>query len=562
MSGGNNITRRGSSIAMAVVTLILLVGGVGAAEAATISGTVYTDEGVTNAGAGLTVRLIVNGVDNGTDVTDASGAYSIVTTLSGGDAMLVYVDAGAIDGTTVTVSDGADLSGFDIFSDHVITRHNNGGTLSNVDMDTAKGSYVDDEIEYSVTGGVLTVSGPNELYMPAGHTFFPNEDVTTYDVEVLGTFNLGNNAISVERDWIAGSGTISGPTGAGLVLFIFGSATFIPGPSPYPKVTVALSPGSTLTLGGALDVDNNLVISSGALDVSASNYVITVGQNFTNMDTFAARNGTVTLDGTGQTISGSTTFYNLTKTIAAADTLTFEENETTIINGTVTLTGAVGNLLGLRSNIPGTRWNFTVAAGATKMIDYVDVQDSDASGSDASHKPIGPTNSVDSGNTIDWFSLSSPVLQITKSVMTLEDPFNGTTNPKAIPGAIVLYTIQLTNIGTGPADLDSVTINDPIPANLSLRVIDYDGGIPGPVAFVDGSPSSGLSYTFMSLGSSMDDIEFSNDGGSTWTYTPVGSGDGTDPVVTDIRINLKGIFAGSTGSGDPSFQLRFKVVIQ
>ncbi len=562
MSSGYNITRRGGNgIVMAVVILILLGAGVGAAEAATISGTVYTDEGVTNAGAGLTVRLIVNGVDNGTNVTDASGAYAIVATLSAGDAMLVYVDAGPIDGTAVTVSDGADLSGFDIYADHVITRHDNGGTLSNADMDTAKGSYVDDEIEYSVTGGVLTVSGPNELYVPTGHTFFPDEDVSIYDVEVLGTFNLGNNTISVERDWVAGSGTIAGPTGAGHVLFISGSATFIPGPSPYPKVTIALSPGSTLTLGGALDVDNNLVISSGALDVSVSNYAITVGQNFTNMDTFTARNGTVTLDGTSQTISGSTTFYNLTKTVAAADTLTFEQNETTTIDGTVTLTGAAGNLLSLRSETPGTQWNFIVTAGAIKAIDYVDVQDSNASGSDASRKPIGPTNSVDSGNTIDWF-LPSPSIQITKSVMTLEDPFSGTTDPKAIPGAIALYTIQLTNISPVAADADSVTINDPIPANLSLRVVDYDGGNPGPIAFVDGLPSSGLSYTFTSLGNSTDDVEFSNDGGSIWTYTPAASGDGTDPAVTDIRINLKGIFAGSTGSGDPSFQLLFKAVIQ
>ncbi len=73
------------------------------ADAATISGTVYTDEGSTNAGAGRTVRLIVNGVDTGTNVTDASGNYSIVATLAAGDAMLVYLDGETIDATTVTV---------------------------------------------------------------------------------------------------------------------------------------------------------------------------------------------------------------------------------------------------------------------------------------------------------------------------------------------------------------------------------------------------------------------------------------------------------------------------
>ena len=525
-----------------------------------ISGTVYTDEGVTNAGAGLTVRMIANGVDVGSDVTDATGAYSITADVHQGDALLVYIDAAAIDGTTVTVSDGADLSGFDIYADHVIARHDNGGALSNIDLDTAKGSYVDDEIEYSVAGGVLTISSPNELYVPAGHTFFPDEDVNIYDVEVLGTFNLSNNDITVERDWVAGSGTIAGPTGAGHVLFIFGSATFIPGPSPYPKVTVALSPGSTLTLGGALDVDNFLHIDSGTLDVSASNYAITVAGDFSNLDTFTARSGTVTFGGTDQSILGSTTFYNLTKSVAAADTLTFQAGQTTTINGTVTLNGAPGNLLSLRSDTPGTRWNFIVTAGATKAIDYVDVQDSDASGSDVSHRPIRPTNSVDSGNTLDWF-LTSPAIRVMKTVTTLEDPVGGTTDPKAIPRSIVLYTVQLTNLFTAPADADSVTISDPIPANLSLRVVDYDGGNPGPVAFVDGSPSSGLSYTFISLGSSTDDVEFSNNGGGTWTYTPVDSGDGTDPVVTDIRINPKGIFAGSSGAGDPNFEVRFKAIV-
>ncbi len=155
-----------------------------------------------------------------------------------------------------------------------------------------------------------------------------------------------------------------------------------------------------------------------------------------------------------------------------------------------------------------------------------------------------------------------PALLVMKATFTLEDPVNGTTNPKAIPGATERYLIEVTNTGPGTVDTDTMFISDPIPVNMALRVIDYDGGNPGPVAFVDGSPVSGLTYTFTSLGSSTDDVEFSNDGGSTWTYTPVDSGDGTDPAVTDIRINPKGIFAASGGGGDPSFQARFKAVVQ
>jgi uncharacterized repeat protein (TIGR01451 family) len=160
------------------------------------------------------------------------------------------------------------------------------------------------------------------------------------------------------------------------------------------------------------------------------------------------------------------------------------------------------------------------------------------------------------------YSTGLPALLVMKATFTLEDPVNGTTDPKAIPGATERYLVEVTNTGTGTVDADTMFISDPIPANMALRVVDYDGGNPGPVAFVDGSPVSGLTYTFTSLGSGTDDVEFSDDGGSTWTYTPVDSGDGTDPAVTDIRINPKGIFAASGGGGDPSFQVRFKAVVQ
>ena len=158
--------------------------------------------------------------------------------------------------------------------------------------------------------------------------------------------------------------------------------------------------------------------------------------------------------------------------------------------------------------------------------------------------------------------LALPDLLVMKSATTLEDPYNGTTNPKAMPGAIKRYLVEVANTGSGPVEIDTLLISDSTPANMALRVVDYDGANPGPIAFVDGSPASGLSYTFTSLGSSTDDVEFSNDDGSTWTYTPDDSGDGTDPAVTHIRVNPNGIFAGSTAGGDPSFQLLYKAVIQ
>ena len=141
-----------------------------------ISGTVYTDEGVTNIGSGKTVRLLINGTSDGTDITDGSGNYSITpSSLSAGDAILVYVDddASTDDGTTATVSDGSSLANLDIYKGHVITRHDNSGVLSNSNMDTAKGAYSDTDILYSVSGGALTVDSGVELYVASAHSFTP-----------------------------------------------------------------------------------------------------------------------------------------------------------------------------------------------------------------------------------------------------------------------------------------------------------------------------------------------------------------------------------------------------
>jgi uncharacterized repeat protein (TIGR01451 family) len=61
-------------------------------------------------------------------------------------------------------------------------------------------------------------------------------------------------------------------------------------------------------------------------------------------------------------------------------------------------------------------------------------------------------------------------LTITKTSALISDPVNGTTNPKMIPGAIVDYTITVTNAGTGPVDANTITIIDPVPTTLATFV--------------------------------------------------------------------------------------------
>ncbi len=131
-------------------------------------------------------------------------------------------------------------------------------------------------------------------------------------------------------------------------------------------------------------------------------------------------------------------------------------------------------------------------------------------------------------------------LSIAKTSLAYSDPVNGLTNPKLIPGAFANYSLTVTApSGTAPTS-NSVIVTDAIPANLSLFVGTYAPG-PGPIRFTAGS--SGLTYGFTSLSNNADDLEFSNNGGASWTYSPTADADGVDAAITHVRVRPKGAMA-------------------
>ncbi len=154
-----------------------------------------------------------------------------------------------------------------------------------------------------------------------------------------------------------------------------------------------------------------------------------------------------------------------------------------------------------------------------------------------------------------------PLLVVSKSVQTRSDPVNGAVNPKAIPGGVLRYSITVTN-QAGEADADTVVITDLLPVETVLFVSDINGPGSGPVLFQDGTPVSGLSYTFISLSSTTDDVDFSADGGVSYTYVPVPDADGFDANVTHLRVTPKGTFNASDGINHPEFTIEFDVKVR
>ncbi len=125
------------------------------------------------------------------------------------------------------------------------------------------------------------------------------------------------------------------------------------------------------------------------------------------------------------------------------------------------------------------------------------------------------------------FNVAGANIVVTKSSGVVSDPVNGTTNPKAIPGATVRYCILVAN--TGPAAAGTIVATDSLPAN---------------VAFVPGSMRSGTSCA----------------GAATVEDDDNGGGDESDPVGASYASGTL-ITVTATLPNAASIALTFDVVV-
>jgi hypothetical protein len=148
-----------------------------------------------------------------------------------------------------------------------------------------------------------------------------------------------------------------------------------------------------------------------------------------------------------------------------------------------------------------------------------------------------------------------PDLLVTKSVQTISDPINGGSNPKAIPGAVMLYTINVSNQGPGTVDSNTMLVVDAVPPDSDLFV---DTGSGDPIVFADGPVASGLSYNYGA------NVTFTNQagGGPPFNYTPSPDGQGFDPAVTGYRVNPGGSMSAASGSDFPAFSVLLRVRVR
>jgi len=147
-----------------------------------------------------------------------------------------------------------------------------------------------------------------------------------------------------------------------------------------------------------------------------------------------------------------------------------------------------------------------------------------------------------------------PDLMIMKSSQVVSDPVN-TSNPKRIPGARILYTVQVTNMGPGRPDAGSLRLRDVLPDALQLGVASGAGE----VSFSDPAGDSGVTFDLAT------DVGYSSetDGGEPFDHPPTDDGSGVDPSIRGIEVIPGGRLSGFDGVGSPPmFRIVYEVILE
>ncbi len=293
------------------------------------------------------------------------------------------------------------------------------GAYSNAGTLEAQGDIYEDSAFDGGTGA-FTIDGT------ANQTFSGNATDSAGDLPPVtinktgGTLTLGSGSLTTLRidaaNWTYTAGTVDP---ASSTVYFSGIMTVSSNGMSFDDVVVE---AGTVTLGGPLDVNGNLRFLPASILAAGTNRVNVFGNWNNTTGTFSFSAGEIVqLDGGDQIITGSTTFYHLTKTVSSTATLTFPTGSSTVIFGTLNIQGSANNLLSIRSSVTGAQARINVAG--TSTANFLDVEDS----FNVASTTILAQNSTNSGNNTGW-SFSSSNSAPTATSLSLTAARDGTGN--------------------------------------------------------------------------------------------------------------------------------------
>lgn len=182
----------------------------------------------------------------------------------------------------------------------------------------------------------------------------------------------------------------------------------------------------------------------------------------------------------------------------------------------------------------GTATPVVETAGADTAA--VDIVFADAA--NALTDPLAANTARDAiGIAQDAYRLVTATISVAKTATLLCDPFNGITNPKNIPGAMVQWTITVANTGAASATL--ATIADALDANTT-----HETSLAAPVdavTCVDGAGTSGFSIASTSASPDARPL-----GGTAGVMTNAADADGATIAGQNATIDFTAALPGGT----------------
>ena len=413
-----------------------------------ISGTVYSDNGVTHVGSGVGVKLSVNGGAATSTTTNSSGVFTFAgVTVSASQTITLSTTSSQNSVAIASYNSGnpfsqnlwsgyfrlgatAGLSNV-LTNANIVTATAQGGTnltsiissatsslctlAASIQMATTTGAT---SAKYSLSGSasVATTSNPSFTFTGSGSYTFGAASGTAnltaltlsgtctvtltsavVAVQAAGGVTIGNGTTldvsssnySLQSSTWSNSGTFNPRSGTLTLTYPAAGGTFTDSTS-FSSITI--STAGNITLGGNLTVTGNFTLGNGGFTFSDGGFAVNVAGNFGysgGVPAAYSATGSLTLNGTNQTLSGSTTFNAFVKTTAGTLTVTDGTTQTfsnvTLQNCTITGTSTGG-------------YTFAMPVAGSQSNSGITLSYCTATGNTG----VAGAGSTDAGNNVNW----------------------------------------------------------------------------------------------------------------------------------------------------------------
>jgi len=221
----------------------------------------------------------------------------------------------------------------------------------------------------------------------------------------------------------------------------------------------------------------------------------------------------------------SVTSVGANGTLATATSITLEKetNTTVTITCDIPVTGStVSNNSTSDVELKATAQTAATALTTADDPDTVETVYADDAANNNTSDTVARNGAHAALNT---YKIQTADLSLVKTSEIICDPYNGTNNPKRIPGAIIKYTITVANSSDANATAENVTITDPIQTDMT---------------YIDSAPTDGsnacssstiTASTTTTSGSGTITATGSDTGGSTITSKTLSMGPDTEASV-------------------------------